>query len=74
MNKNRMQTLAGLLKESKLDETPQNERLCAAAPEMVKALKHCYDLLGRYEINSADEAADIIRSVIKKATGEVLPW
>ena len=55
-------------------------RLIAAAPEMLEALKHCYDLLGRYEINRidgdeiADEAASIIRSAITKATGEVLPW
>jgi hypothetical protein len=57
-----------------------NANLIAAAPEMLEALKHCYDLLGRYEINRidgdeiADEAASIIRSAITKATGEVLPW
>jgi len=61
-------------------EADANASLIAAAPEMLDALKHCYDLLGRYEINRidgdeiADEAASIIRSVITKATGEVLPW
>lgn len=59
---------------------PQSDaRLIAAAPELLEALKHCYDLLGRYEINRvdgdqiADEAMSIVRSAITKATGEEMP-
>ena len=75
---NNRERIADMFEEG--DQADANAQLIAAAPEMLDALKHCYDLLGRYEINRidgdeiADEAASIIRSAITKATGEVLPW